>query len=81
MNASLVYRHRELVYVSFPTLPRAFEALSRLSDQGRLCEFDGYHSCRCWIRLHREPVAAGLRLHAAVARLRGDMDSQLLGSA
>lgn len=90
-QAHLVYRHRELVYTSFPTLPRAFEALCRLSDHGRLAEFDGFRGGRCWISFHREPVAswpvppmparAWPRLHAAVARMRGQMDSQLSGSA
>lgn len=89
-RAGLVWRNAGLVYVSYPTLPRAFDALCRLQDAGYLAEFDGMSRGRLWIRFHAEPIArwtapplparALPRLHAAVARLRGDMDNQLAGS-
>jgi len=46
-----VWRQRGQLWVSFPTLPRAFVALGRLEDQYRLAEYDGYSNGRHWVHI------------------------------
>jgi hypothetical protein len=53
----LVWSHFGSLYVSFPTLPRAFIALERLFHQGHAAEYDGQTSGRYWIRLYTPPRA------------------------
>lgn len=50
-RARWVWRFRGMVWVSFPTLPRAFEALSRLADRGEECDYDGHQDGRHWVKI------------------------------
>jgi len=52
------WRNRGSVYVSFPTLARAFRALERLAYQGHTVEYDGHAGGRHWIVFAEWPVTA-----------------------
>lgn len=56
-RARYVWKYRGAIFVSLPSLPRAFEALCRLSEQGRLADYDGYTNERHWIKFDPERVA------------------------
>jgi TPR repeat protein len=54
-NARHVWRHGKETHVSFPTLPRAFEAIDRLREQGRLAEYEGNLAGRYWVTFSSAP--------------------------
>jgi hypothetical protein len=56
LRARIVWRCGQRVHVSFPTLPRAFEAISRLTDAGRPAQYDAFSGDRHWISFDCQQV-------------------------
>ena len=55
-RARIVWRCGQRVHVSFPTLPRAFEAIFRLTDAGRPAQYRVFSDGRHWISFDCQQV-------------------------
>jgi hypothetical protein len=54
-RARYVWKDGRSTAVSFPTLPRAFKALDKLTQAGQPADYDGRNGARHWVRIYTRP--------------------------